>query len=43
MGLFEPTLEAYWDIFWYPAMCEFTVQSPMAPNAYVWGYLAARK
>lgn len=36
-----PTLEAYWDIFWYPAMCEFTVQNPMARNAYVWGYLAA--
>lgn len=37
-----PTLEAFWDVFWYPPMCEFTVQSPMAPNAYVWGYLAAR-
>jgi endoglucanase len=36
-----PTLEAYWDIFWYPSMCEFTVQTPMARNAYVWGYLAA--
>jgi endoglucanase len=36
-----PTLEAYWDIFWYPSMCEFTVQTPMAQNAYVWGYLAA--
>jgi endoglucanase len=36
-----PTIEAFWDIFWYPAMCEFTVQGPMAPNAYVWGYLAA--
>jgi endoglucanase len=35
-----PTLEAYWDIFWYPPMCEFTVQSPMAEVAYVWGYLA---
>jgi len=37
-----PSLEAYWDVFWYPPMCEFTVQSPMARNAYVWGYLAAR-
>lgn len=37
-----PTTEAYWDIFWYPAMCEFTVQQPMAANAYVWGFLAAR-
>jgi len=36
-----PTLEAYWDIFWYPPMSEFTVQSPMAETAYVWGYLAA--
>ncbi len=37
-----PTLEAYWDVFWYPPMCEFTVQNPMARNAYAWGYLAAR-
>lgn len=38
-----PTLEAFWDVFWYPPMCEFTVHSPMSVNAYVWGYLAARK
>ena len=38
-----PTLEAFWDVFWYPSICEFTVQSPMAANAYVWGYLAARE
>ena len=38
-----PTLEAYWDVFWYPPMCEFTIQTPMAQNAYVWGYLAGRK
>ncbi|MDH7570163.1 MAG: hypothetical protein QHJ73_11325, partial [Armatimonadota bacterium] len=37
-----PTLEAYFDVFWYPGMCEYTVQSPMAPNAYAWGYLAGR-
>lgn len=37
-----PTLDAFWDVFWYPSMCEFTVQTPMAANAYVWGYLAAR-
>jgi hypothetical protein len=36
-------LEAFWDVFWYPAVCEFTVQSPMAVNAYVWGYLGARR
>jgi endoglucanase len=38
-----PTIEAYWDVFWYPPMCEFTVHTPMAGNAYVWGYLAARR
>jgi endoglucanase len=38
-----PALEAYWDVFWFPVMCEFTVHQPMAMNAYVWGYLAARK
>ena len=38
-----PTLEAYWDVFWYPPMCEYTIQSPMAQNAYAWGYLAGRK
>ncbi len=38
-----PTAEAYWDVFWYPSVCEYTVQSPMAANAYLWGYLAARK
>jgi endoglucanase len=38
-----PTLEAYWDVFWYPIICEYTVHQPMASNAYVWGYLAARK
>jgi endoglucanase len=37
-----PTLEAFWDVFWYPEISEFTVQGPMAPNAYVWGYLAGR-
>jgi endoglucanase len=38
-----PTLEAYWDVFWYPPMCEFTIHSPMAQNAYAWGYLAGRR
>jgi len=33
-------MEAYWDVFWYPIMCEFTVQKPMAQNAFLWGYLA---
>jgi len=35
-----PIMEAYWDVFWYPIMCEFTIQRPMAQNAYIWGYLA---
>ncbi len=37
-----PTLEAFWDVFWYPPVCEFTVQNPMAANAFAWGYLAFR-
>ena len=37
-----PALEAYWDVFWDPMVCEYTVHRPMAGNAYVWGYLAAR-
>jgi endoglucanase len=37
-----PIIEAYWDVFWYLVVCEFTVQTPMAANAYTWGYLAAR-
>ena len=37
-----PTLEAFWDVFWDPMVCEFTVHKPMAGTAYVWGYLAAR-
>jgi endoglucanase len=38
-----PNAEAYFDVFWYPSMCEFTIHSPMAQNAYTWGYLAARR
>ena len=37
-----PVIESYWDVFWYPMMCEFTIQNNIAPNAFVWGYLAAR-
>jgi len=37
-----PRLETYWEAFWYPPITEYTVQWPMAHNAYVWGYLAAR-
>jgi len=38
-----PTIEAYWDVFWYPLVCEYTIHQHMARNAYVWGYLAARE
>jgi endoglucanase len=37
-----PRLETYWESFWYPPITEYTVQWPMAQNAYVWGYLASR-
>jgi len=37
-----PALEAFWDVFWDPMICEYTIQKPMAGQAYVWGYLAAR-
>ena len=37
-----PTTEAYFDLYLYPEVNEFTVNSTMGPNAYVWGYLAAR-
>jgi endoglucanase len=36
-----PTTEAYWDIHAYGPMNEYTVHNSIAPNAYVWGYLAA--
>ncbi len=36
-----PSLEAYFDVFWWPAMCEYTVQSPMADVAYALGVLAS--
>jgi endoglucanase len=37
-----PVMESYWDVFWYPLMSEFTVHQSIVPNAFVWGYLAAR-
>ena len=37
-----PTAEAYWDVFGYAPMCEYTVHQTIIPNVYVWGYLAAR-
>ena len=38
-----PTTEAYFDVFWFPMICEFTVHQTLGPNIYAWGYLAARK
>lgn len=37
-----PVIENYLDIYWYAAMCEYTIQNTI-PNAYIWGYLAQRK
>ncbi len=37
-----PTTEAYFDVYWFAAVCEFTVMQTMGPNAYAWGYLAAQ-
>ncbi len=37
-----PIPEAYWDIYLYPMINEFTVDT-WAGNLYAWGYLAARK
>ena len=36
-----PAVEAFWDVFWYSSMDEFTIHNPMAEVAYVRGYLAA--
>ncbi|MDB9493670.1 glycoside hydrolase family 9 protein [Spirulina major CS-329] len=36
-----PTTEAYFDIFLFPAVTEFTVMQSMGPTTYAWGYLAA--
>jgi endoglucanase len=36
-----PVTEAYWDIFSWPMMCEYTVHQGMPQTMYVWGYLAA--
>ena len=38
-----PTNEAYFDVFFMPAVNEFTMDQTMGYNTYVWGYLAARK
>jgi endoglucanase len=38
-----PVTEAYFDVFGFPSMNEFTVMGPMERTCFVWGYLAARK
>ncbi len=38
-----PVAEAYWDIYSWPLMCEYTVHQSMPPTTYAWGYLAARQ
>jgi endoglucanase len=38
-----PVTEAYWDIFSWPMMCEYTVHQGMPETLFVWGYLAARE
>jgi endoglucanase len=38
-----PTTEAYFDIYAWAPMNEYTVMQNLGPTAYVWGYLAARK
>lgn len=37
-----PTIENFLDIYWFPAMCEFSLEN-VAPNIFTWGYLTIRK
>ena len=37
-----PSFESYLDIYRHPCMTEYTVQESIGPNAYQWGYFAAR-
>lgn len=37
-----PSFESYLDIYRYPCMDEYTVHGSIGPNAYQWGYFAAR-
>ncbi|MGD0091257.1 MAG: glycoside hydrolase family 9 protein [Planctomycetota bacterium] len=42
-GAYEwPTTEAFFDVRLMIMECEFCIDQTMGPNAYVWGYLAAR-
>lgn len=38
-----PTTEGYLDIYRHPCVTEYTVQGTLGPNAYQWGYFAARE
>ncbi len=38
-----PSFESYLDIYREPCINEYTVQGTIGPNAYQWGYFAARK
>ncbi|MCL2059677.1 MAG: glycoside hydrolase family 9 protein [Oscillospiraceae bacterium] len=38
-----PSTESYLDVYRLPCQCEYTVQTSIGPNAYNWGYLAARR
>ena len=38
-----PSCEGYLDIYRHPCVTEYTVQGNIGPNAYQWGYFAARK
>ena len=37
-----PSAEAFADVFWNAILCEFTIHDTIGPNAFYWGYLAAR-
>ena len=37
-----PTTEAYFDLYHFPAVSEFTIQQTIAPTQYTLGYLAAQ-
>lgn len=42
-GAYEwPSFESYLDIYRHPCMTEYTVHGTIGPNAYQWGYFAAR-
>ena len=38
-----PGAESYLDVYRYPCQTEYTVQESIGPNAYQWGYFAARE